>query len=139
MYRALSAHRLVYRARISRLVKSGLIDQATQVFDEMSQSDCRVFSLDYNRFIGVLVKHSRFDLAEQYYFQMLPQGFSLNSFTYSRFISGLCTIKNFTLIDILLRDMDMFNYVPDIWAFNIYLTVLCRDNMVDSLYDTLST
>ncbi|KDO37945.1 hypothetical protein CISIN_1g0434802mg, partial [Citrus sinensis] len=106
MIQKLGAQRLIYRAQISNLVKAGLIDQAVHVFDEMTQSNCRVFSIDYNRFIGVLIRHSRFDLVQFYYQQMHPLGFSLTPFTYSRFISGLCEVKNFTLINILLDNMD---------------------------------
>ncbi|KAK5838803.1 hypothetical protein PVK06_007542 [Gossypium arboreum] len=131
MYHALGTPRLLYRAQISRLVKAGLINQAIKLFDKMTQSDCRVFGVDYNRFIGVLLCSSRFDLAERYYFQMFPQGFFLTPFTYSRFISALCSVKNFNLIQLLLDDMDKLNYVPDIWAFNIHLNLLCRDKMID--------
>ncbi|KAJ7945462.1 Pentatricopeptide repeat [Quillaja saponaria] len=121
MYQRFGAHRLLYRPEISKYVKAGLLDKAIQVFDEMTQSNCRVFSLDYNQFIGALVRQYRFELAEHYYYKMIPQGFSLTPFTYSRFISGLCEIKNFSLIEKLLDDKDKLGCLPDIGAFNICL------------------
>ncbi|KAI3452657.1 hypothetical protein Pfo_009321 [Paulownia fortunei] len=78
-----------------------------------------MFSMDYNRFLGVLMKNRRFELAEYYYNTIIPKGFSLNSFTYSRFISGLC------------EDMDRLGIVPDIWACNIYLNLLCSEYLVN--------
>ncbi|CAI9093049.1 OLC1v1028452C1 [Oldenlandia corymbosa var. corymbosa] len=137
MYRALGRNRLIYRAHIAYYVRTGLLDQAIKVFDEMTQSECRVFSVDYNRFIGVLIANCRFDLAEQYYRDMQPRGFSLSSFTYSRFISGLCQVKNFELIDRLLVDMDRLEVVPDIWACNIYLNLLCSEKYVDFALEIL--
>ncbi|KAJ1377012.1 Tetratricopeptide-like helical domain superfamily [Sesbania bispinosa] len=69
MYQSLRAQRLLYHSHISYYVKAGLIDKAIHVFDEMTQSNCRFFIFDYNRFIGVLLRHSRFDLAQHYYYR----------------------------------------------------------------------
>ncbi|KAJ6318906.1 hypothetical protein OIU76_014291 [Salix suchowensis] len=132
MYQPLGVQRLIYRTRIASYVKAGLIDYAVKVFEEMTLSECRVFGIDYNRFIGVLIRHSRLDLAHHYYSKMTPLGFSLSSFTYSRFISGLCQTKEFMFIEKLLNDMDRLHCVPDIWAFNIYLNLLFRENREES-------
>ncbi|KAJ6351540.1 hypothetical protein OIU78_007457 [Salix suchowensis] len=132
MYQPLGVQRLIYRTRIASYVKAGLIDYAVKVFEEMTLSECRVFGIDYNRFIGVLIRHSRLDLAHHYYSKMAPLGFSLSSFTYSRFISGLCQTKEFMFIEKLLNDMDRLHCVPDIWAFNIYLNLLFRENREES-------
>lgn len=63
---------------------------------------------------------------------MAPRGFSLISFTYSRFISALCEVKNFHLIEVLLEDMEKLGSIPDIWAYNIYLNLLCQENQIDA-------
>ena len=137
MYQSsIGAHRLAYRSQISNLVKAGLINQAIHLFDQMTQSNCRVFSVDYNRFIGVLLRHSRLHLAHHFYRRhVIPRGFSLLPFTYSRFISALCSAPNninLPLIHRLLLDMDALGFVPDIWAFNTYLNLLCRQNRLET-------
>ncbi|KAK8953156.1 hypothetical protein KSP40_PGU018940 [Platanthera guangdongensis] len=58
-------HRSIYRILISGYVKCGLLSFAFETFDEMIVSSCRVFSVDYNKFIGVLIKNRCFDLAEK--------------------------------------------------------------------------
>ncbi|KAK8966997.1 hypothetical protein KSP40_PGU006208 [Platanthera guangdongensis] len=67
-------HRSIYRILISGHVKCGLLSFAFETFDEMIMSSCRVFSVDYNKFIGVLIKNRCFDLAEKYYNEMIEEG-----------------------------------------------------------------
>ncbi|KAJ6430377.1 hypothetical protein OIU84_021724 [Salix udensis] len=140
MYRPLGVQRLIYRTRIASYVKAGLIDYAVKVFEEMTLSECRVFGIDYNRFIGVLIRHSRLDLAHHYYSKMAPLGFSLSSFTYSRFISGLCQTKEFMFIEKLLNDMDRLHYKgirPDNKACGALAVGLCDGGQVDLAYELI--
>ncbi|KAJ1419522.1 Tetratricopeptide-like helical domain superfamily [Sesbania bispinosa] len=140
MYQSLRAQRLLYCSHISYYVKAGIIDKAIHVFDKMTQSNCPLFNLDYNRFIGVLLRHSRFDLAQHYYYRhVIPSSFSLLPFTSSRFISALCSVKDFALIHNLLQDMEALGFVPDIWAFNIYLNLLCRENHLETALQLFRT
>ncbi|KAG9443899.1 hypothetical protein H6P81_015239 [Aristolochia fimbriata] len=135
----LSIHRSIYRLLISAYVRFNLLHLAIQTFNEMIESNCRVFSIDYNRFIGVLIRESRFDLAKHYYYKMANQGFSLSSFTYSRFISGLCKVKDIDFVQKLFDDMDKISCIPDIWAYNIYLNLLCKEKKVDMAIEVLET
>ena len=114
--------RLLNSSRIPCYVKACIIDQAVKLFKEMTQSNCRVFCIDYNRFIGVLVRYSRFDLAENYYCKMMPQGFSLTPFTHLRFIAALCLtrMRDFRLIEKLVKDMDKLQCVP--WHLGVQYT-----------------
>ncbi|KAK9027743.1 hypothetical protein V6N11_067566 [Hibiscus sabdariffa] len=91
----------------------------------MTQSDCIVFGIDYNR-------TSRFDLAKHYYFQMFPRGFSLTPFNYSRFISALCS-----------RENDRFSFRgfpsrvkkrrdPDVVTYNLVIDGMCKAGRFDN-------
>ncbi|KAI7727325.1 hypothetical protein M8C21_027597, partial [Ambrosia artemisiifolia] len=109
---ALSKQRLIYRSLISNYVKTGLINKALQLFDEMSHSDCRVFSIDYNRIIGVLICHSRFELVELYYDAMIPKG----------------------LVDIALRVLECMaekGREPDVVSYTTVISGLMRVRQVD--------
>ncbi|GAB2269348.1 hypothetical protein Dimus_004268 [Dionaea muscipula] len=75
-------HGSTYRAAlISRFVKAGFIDEAVKTFDKMINSECRVFSIDYNRFIGVV----------------LVKNFGLigRRLTYTLLVSGLSRVGRF--------------------------------------------
>lgn len=56
----------LYAAFSSGYVKANLPELAIQVYNGMIESNYRVFSIDYYRFI-----ESNFDLAEYYYYKMV--------------------------------------------------------------------
>ncbi|WVZ67134.1 hypothetical protein U9M48_016257 [Paspalum notatum var. saurae] len=128
-------HRSLYRILLSGYVRAGKFDMVIQTFDQMVTSGCREFGVDYNRFIGVLIKNCCFDLVEKYYGIALEKGFCLTPFTYSRWISALCQSGRIGLVEELLADMDKFGCFPDIWACNIYVDYLCRqqNRLLDAL------
>ncbi|RYR35863.1 small ribosomal subunit protein mS78 (rPPR3a) [Arachis hypogaea] len=112
-----------FSARLITLYgKSGMVQNAHKVFDEMPQRNCPRTVLSLNALLASYLHSNVFDMVPTL-FNQLPTQLSVepNLVTYNTVIKAFCEMGSFDSASSMLDDMELKGVKPDVITFNTLL------------------
>ncbi|KAJ4847588.1 hypothetical protein Tsubulata_013905 [Turnera subulata] len=129
-----------YTALLSAYSRSGLIDDAFSLLEEMKNSlDCRPDVQTYSVLIKSCLQAFAFDKVQTLLSDMSSQGISPNTITYNTLIDAYGKAKKFAEMEAtLLQMLGEENCEPDVWTMNSTLRAFGGSGqieMMENCYD----
>ncbi|XP_024928352.3 pentatricopeptide repeat-containing protein At3g13150 [Ziziphus jujuba] len=108
--------------------KSGMVDHAHKLFDELPQLQCERTVRSFNALLTAYFNAKKFDKVVQI-FQELPSSVSVESdvISYNIFIHALCEMGSLDLAISTLESMENIGVQPNLISFNTLLNALYRN------------
>lgn len=115
----------LYTALIGAYCRSGLLDEALQLLNDMKSSPlCQPDVYTYSTIIKACVDAARFDLTDTMYKDMAERSISPNTVTQNIVLSGYGKAGRLDDMERVLSDMlDSVSCKPDVWTMNIILSL----------------
>uniref|UniRef100_A0A5B7BJW6 Pentatricopeptide repeat-containing protein n=1 Tax=Davidia involucrata TaxID=16924 RepID=A0A5B7BJW6_DAVIN len=114
---------------ISLYGKSGMLDHALKVFDEMPEHNCDRTVKSFNALLGACVSSKKFDKVDEY-FRELPEKLSVKPdvVSYNTLIKAFSEMGSLDSAVLMVDEMEKNGLDPDLITFNTILDVFYWNN-----------
>ncbi|CAK9135459.1 unnamed protein product [Ilex paraguariensis] len=129
-YSDITDERFIVRL-ISLYGKSGMFDQAQNLFDEMPQLKCDRTVMSFNALLAACVNSKKFDKISEF-FRELPEklSFEPDRVSYNTVIKAFCEMGSLDSAVVVIDEMEKNGIEPNFISFNTLIDAFYKSNQI---------